>query len=166
MLRNTRGKAGAQEVGAQANTSTSPTVEVVTPGRGGMRRTTVQPGTVMGYESVDLYAMVSGYLKTQAVDIGSRIRKGEVLAVIDAPREAKALDEAASLVEAVEGADRAGRGSDQDDGGRARGRRRPSSRRRNRTSTGSSPLAMLAQKQLDGCEGLVADRAADAAAGG
>ena len=68
---------------------------------GGMRRTTVQPGTVIGYESVDLYAMVSGYLRTQAVDIGSRIRKGQVLAEIDAPREARALDEASSLVAAA-----------------------------------------------------------------
>ena len=64
-----------------------------------MRRTAVQPGTVIGFESVDLYAMVSGYLKTQSVDIGSRINKGNVLAVIDAPREAKALEEAAALVD-------------------------------------------------------------------
>ena len=40
-------------------------VEIVQPTEGGMRRTTVQPGSVFGFESVDLYAMVSGYLKTR-----------------------------------------------------------------------------------------------------
>ena len=39
-----------------------------------------------------------GYLKSQAVDIGSRIKKGEVLAEINVPRDAKARDEAAALV--------------------------------------------------------------------
>ena len=43
--------------------------------------------------------MVSGYLKKQDVDIGSRIKKGEVLAEIDVPHDAKAVQEAASLVE-------------------------------------------------------------------
>ena len=69
------------------------------PGAGGIPRTTVQPGSVHAFESVDLYAMVSGYLKTQDVDIGSRVKKGEVLAEIDVPREAKAVEEAAALLD-------------------------------------------------------------------
>ena len=77
----------------------APTVEVIHPQRGGIPRQTIQPGSLLAFESVDLYAMVSGYLKTQVVDIGSRIKKGEVLAEIDAPREAKAVDAAASLLE-------------------------------------------------------------------
>ncbi len=76
----------------------TPTVEVIHPRRGGIERATVQPGSIISFESVDLYAMVSGFLKTQAVDIGSHIKKGQVLAEIDAPREAKAVDEAASLL--------------------------------------------------------------------
>jgi multidrug resistance efflux pump len=60
---------------------------------------TDQPATFHAFESVDLYAMVSGYLKSQAVDIGSRIKKGEVLAIIDAPREAKAFEEASAMLE-------------------------------------------------------------------
>ena len=50
------------------------------------------------FESVDLYAMISGYLKTQKVDIGSVIKKGEVLAEINVPRHAKDFEEAAALV--------------------------------------------------------------------
>jgi HlyD family secretion protein len=51
------------------------------------------------FESVDLYAMISGYLKSQAVDIGSTIKKGEVLAEINVPRHAKDCEEARALVD-------------------------------------------------------------------
>ena len=77
----------------------APTVEVVRPKPGGIPRTIQQPASIHAFETVDLYAMVSGYLKTQAVDIGSRIKKGEVLAEINVPRDAKAVEEAAALVE-------------------------------------------------------------------
>jgi RND family efflux transporter MFP subunit len=76
-----------------------PTVEVVRPEPGGIPRTIEQPASIHAFETVDLYAMVSGYLKSQAVDIGSRVKKGEVLAEIDVPRDAKAVEEADSLVE-------------------------------------------------------------------
>ncbi len=93
----TRGRTAARAAIVIADSI--PRVDIVHPSEGGMRRTAVQPGTVIGFESVDLYAMVSGYLKTQSVDIGSRIQNGKVLAVIDAPREVKALEEAAALVD-------------------------------------------------------------------
>ena len=57
----TRGKTAARA--ANVAVESVPRVEIVLPAEGGMRRTTVQPGTVIGFESVDLYAMVSGYLK-------------------------------------------------------------------------------------------------------
>src|SRR5262245_56749822 len=64
-----------------------PQVDVIKPRQGGIPRMTVQPGSVYAFETVDLYAMVSGYLKFQEVDIGSRVRKGQVVAEIDVPRE-------------------------------------------------------------------------------
>jgi HlyD family secretion protein len=84
---------------SDARKQTSLTVDVVRPRRGGISRTIQQPASIHSFESVDLYAMVSGYLKRQDVDIGSRIKKGEVLAEINVPRDAKAVEEAASLVE-------------------------------------------------------------------
>src|SRR5262245_7578906 len=60
-------------------------VETVHPTQGGIERTTVQPGTLQAFESAALYAEVSGYLKTQTVDIGARVQKGQVLATIDVP---------------------------------------------------------------------------------
>jgi HlyD family secretion protein len=69
-------------------------VETVQPTKGGIMRRTSQPGTAHSFESVDLYAKVSGFLKTQNVDIGSRVKKGDQLAEIDVPE----------LIEDVEGA--------------------------------------------------------------
>ncbi len=60
-------------------------VEVAKPKRGGLLRTTSQPGSVHAFESAELFAKVSGYLKIQNVDIGDRVKKDQVLAVIDAP---------------------------------------------------------------------------------
>ena len=71
---------------------------MIAPKANGIKRVTVQPGSVHSIESVELYAMVSGYLKTQDVDIGSRVKKGEVLAVIDVPREENSVSEASALL--------------------------------------------------------------------
>lgn len=76
-----------------------PRVDVIRPAKGGIARLMVQPGSVHAYESVDLYAMVSGYLKSQTVDIGSKVKKGQILAEIGIPRETKGVDEAEALVE-------------------------------------------------------------------
>lgn len=79
--------------------SAVPIVELIHPKPGGLPRTIQQPATIQAFETVDLYAMVSGYLKSQSVDIGSRLKKGEILAEINVPRDAKAVEEANSLVE-------------------------------------------------------------------
>ena len=70
-----------QEPGEEAPPAPAPLyVEVTTPQRGGMERTTTQPGTVQSYESAQLVAEVSGYLKTLTVDIGDRVKRGQVVA--------------------------------------------------------------------------------------
>jgi len=80
-------------------------VEVIAPQKGAMQRLTTQPGSVQAFESVPLFAKVPGFLKTQNVDIGDRIKKGDVLAVVDVPelekqveREHAAVDRARSKV--------------------------------------------------------------------
>ena len=94
--------AHSKEIGVQpaaVREQPAPSVEVVRPRRGGIQRTIQQPASIHSFETVELYAMVSGYLKTQGVDIGSRIKKGQMLAEIDVPRDAKVVEEAAALVE-------------------------------------------------------------------
>ena len=95
--------------GSSGEAEAGPTsVDVVLPERGGIARRTIQPGTVLAFESVDLFARVSGYLETQAVDIGAEVRAGQVLAEIDVPVEAKDVEEAeASLVRSRAQADQA-----------------------------------------------------------
>ena len=60
----------------EPSSRSAPSVTVVHPGPGGIPRTIEQPAIMHAFESVDLYAMISGYLKTQNVDIGSTIKKG------------------------------------------------------------------------------------------
>jgi len=65
-------------------------VDVVRP-RKGMDYEVEQPGSVHAYQTVQLHANVSGFLKTQSVDIGDRVKKGQVLAVIAVPELDKQL---------------------------------------------------------------------------
>jgi RND family efflux transporter MFP subunit len=93
-----------QETGERAAAS-AVEVEALHPIVGGLQRTTTQPGSVIPDKSADLFAKVSGYLQEQSVDIGSRVKEGEVLAVIDMPelhkqvaRSKAALDQAKAQV--------------------------------------------------------------------
>ncbi|MGO9108410.1 MAG: efflux RND transporter periplasmic adaptor subunit [Thermoguttaceae bacterium] len=76
-------------------------VQVVKPTRGGLEQTVRQPGSVHAFEWAALFAKVSGYLKTQRVDIGDSAKQGEVLAEIEAPElEAEVQQAAAALAQA------------------------------------------------------------------
>jgi len=74
-------------------------VKVIRPRKGAMERITTQPGSVQAFESVDLFAKVSGFLKTQKVDIGDRVKKDEVLAVVDVPELEKQVERDKAAVE-------------------------------------------------------------------
>lgn len=74
-------------------------VETIRPAKGGLVRRTSQPGSAHSFESADIYSKVSGYLQVQHVDIGSRVKRGDVLAEIDVPELAKDVDAAAAMYE-------------------------------------------------------------------
>lgn len=48
-------------------------------------RTLALPGSIHGYIETPVYAKVPGYLKTIRVDKGDRVKKGEVLAILESP---------------------------------------------------------------------------------
>ena len=92
--------------GGEENTDASPAdairVDVVKPKLGEMDRITVQIGTVQSYEVVNLFSRVPGFLASQKVDIGDRVTKGQVLAVIDVPELETELERRAAGIEQAE----------------------------------------------------------------
>jgi RND family efflux transporter MFP subunit len=85
--------------GRSAPGSQLPRVQVVKPQRGGMERTTSQPGTIRAFEYAELYAKVSGFVKQLNVDRGSAVKKGEVLIEIYDPERDVAVLQAESSLE-------------------------------------------------------------------
>jgi membrane fusion protein (multidrug efflux system) len=62
-----------------------PHVTVIRPSRGEIARTIILPGDLVGYYQSALYAKVTGYLKSIAVDKGDWVKAGQVLAIIEVP---------------------------------------------------------------------------------
>ena len=54
----------------------------------------VLPGNIQAYTLAPIYARTTGYVKAWYHDIGSRVRKGELLAVIETPELDQQLDQA------------------------------------------------------------------------
>jgi RND family efflux transporter MFP subunit len=62
-----------------------PSVAVVTPTRMASHAILELPGRLQAYIRAPIYARVPGYLRSWSHDIGSRVKAGEVLAVIETP---------------------------------------------------------------------------------
>ncbi len=101
----TRGSASPERSGQDVN-DPAPVdevrVEVVRPLKGAMPRTSTGPGSVQSFESADLVAGASGYLKTQNVDIGDKVTKGQVLAQVDVPDLEKQVQHQTAALEAAQ----------------------------------------------------------------
>src|SRR5208282_3456277 len=76
IVRNHYGKAPAEQPRAAA---------VVAVTRGDLASSLTVAGQFQPYQQVDLHAKVSGYIRWIKVDIGDRVRQGEVLAVLEVP---------------------------------------------------------------------------------
>src|ERR1700733_3200073 len=63
----------------------SPTASVAPVTRGNLSSTLTVAGEFQPYQEVDLHAKVSGYIRRINVDLGDRIKNGEVLAVLEVP---------------------------------------------------------------------------------
>ena len=62
-----------------------PTASVAPVTRGDLSSTLTVAGEFQPYQEVDLHAKVSGYVRRINVDIGDRVKKGEVIAVLEVP---------------------------------------------------------------------------------
>lgn len=70
---------------AAVGTEAPVAVRVIRAQRSDLSRTIVLPATVEAFEVAPLHAKVSGYLREVSADIGDRVSRGQVLAVLDVP---------------------------------------------------------------------------------
>ena len=71
-----------------------PTVSLVQPKLGAPQEEIVLPGNIQAFIDAPIYARTSGYLKTWYVDIGGRVKKGQLLAEIETPELDQQLQQA------------------------------------------------------------------------
>jgi RND family efflux transporter MFP subunit len=74
-----------QALAKETETLAVPTVAVIHPTTEPSEEGLVLPGAMQAYVESPIYARTNGYLKKWYRDIGSRVRKGELLADIDTP---------------------------------------------------------------------------------
>jgi len=91
MARTALGKATARDA--------SPTVTTVTANRTSLGEELVLPGTVQAFVEAPIYARTSGYLKLWYTDIGTEVKKGQLLAVIETPEVDQQLTQAQADLE-------------------------------------------------------------------
>jgi RND family efflux transporter MFP subunit len=77
------------------NEQAIPTVALVSVRRGGDAREVVLPGDVEAFYDASIHGQTSGYVREWRKDIGAKVRKGDILAVVDTPE----LDERISAAE-------------------------------------------------------------------
>ena len=75
----------ARDVRNWTRESEIPTVTLILPKTGAADQPLVLPGTLSAFYDARINAQVSGYVKSWSRDIGARVKKGDVLAVIDTP---------------------------------------------------------------------------------
>jgi RND family efflux transporter MFP subunit len=81
-------------LGKQAAADALPTVVTVKPNRTDSSEELILPGTVQAYVEAPIYARTNGYLKTWYTDIGSAVKKGQLLAEIETPEVDQELTQA------------------------------------------------------------------------
>jgi RND family efflux transporter MFP subunit len=69
----------------ETDQSAIPTVDVIHPKQGSPHQEIVLPGNIQAFIDAPIYARTNGYLKKWYVDIGARVKAGQLLAEIDTP---------------------------------------------------------------------------------
>lgn len=77
-------------------------LETITLGKEALFAEMTIPGELIANQQVDIYAKVTGFVKEMKVDIGSKVRTGQVLIVLEAPEMAAQLSAAESRLKSQE----------------------------------------------------------------
>ncbi|HZY79478.1 MAG TPA: efflux RND transporter periplasmic adaptor subunit [Cyclobacteriaceae bacterium] len=100
MFRCSQSNADASESSAEA--SANPSLEKITLKKDTLEGQMTIPGELIANQQVDLYAKVTGFVKELKVDIGSKVKTGQVLIVLEAPEMAAQLSAAQSRLKSQE----------------------------------------------------------------
>ncbi len=84
----------AREAADGTSAASIPVVKIINPSGENGRGSLVLPGAVQAFNNAPIYAQVSGYVQKWFVDIGTRVKTGELLAQIDPRSYQAALDQA------------------------------------------------------------------------
>jgi HlyD family secretion protein len=76
---------GHKQVGQHASVSKPPTVRLIEPAIRKIVRIVGQPSFIESYERTSIYPKLTGYIEKWNVDIGDKVKKGEVLATLFVP---------------------------------------------------------------------------------
>ena len=76
---------GSKATGSKAQAAEVPSASVAAVTRGSIVHTLNLAGQFQPYQVVDVHAKVSGYIRAIYVDIGDKVRQGQVLAVLEVP---------------------------------------------------------------------------------
>jgi len=91
-----------QEEQEQQEAVETPTVQIVPVTKGRLSSNITIPGELIPYRQVDLYAKTNSYVKKLLVDIGSEVKQGQLLAVLEAPEINSQLAAAQSRIKQFE----------------------------------------------------------------
>src|SRR5271166_2642248 len=81
---------------AEAAQSAITPVSVILPTRAAPAQEIILPGNVQPFSSSPIYSRTNGYLRKWYVDIGARVKQGQLLAVIDAPEVDQQVEQSVS----------------------------------------------------------------------
>ncbi|MDE3195974.1 MAG: efflux RND transporter periplasmic adaptor subunit [Acidobacteriota bacterium] len=84
---------------AKSESETAPLVNVTVAERSASKSELVLPGNIQAITEAPILARASGYIKSRLVDIGDRVKEGQLVAEIDAPELNQQVQQAKSAVQ-------------------------------------------------------------------
>jgi membrane fusion protein, multidrug efflux system len=77
-----------------AATPVAPHYDLVTVGKGSVEQVVKLPAQLAAYQEVSIFPKVNGYVVSVLVDVGSHVRQGQLLMILEAPELAEAVTQA------------------------------------------------------------------------
>jgi len=84
------------KLGAETEQVAFPAVSVVSPKKSAPAQEIILPGNLQPFITSPIYARTNGYLKNWYVDIGAHVKRGQLMAVIEAPEVDQQVEQAVS----------------------------------------------------------------------